>query len=109
MGRRNTCYRVVKSILEQIGKRPGRHGGSGCFDATNPCVPWRCRRNYEKLMKKEGVLAAFEKLSYTHRKEVLPLDHRGKEGRDASGPHHLRPSQCWKKASKDSGLIHARI
>jgi uncharacterized protein YdeI (YjbR/CyaY-like superfamily) len=24
---------------------------------------------FEKLMKKQGVLAAFEKLSYTHRKE----------------------------------------
>jgi len=59
---------VVKSILEQIGKRPG---------ATVAVVLSRDEsvRTVEvppelsKLMKKEGVLADFEKLSYTHRKE----------------------------------------
>ena len=59
---------VVKSILEQIGKRPGDtvavvlHRDE--FVRTIEVPP-----ELSRLMKKEGVLADFEKLSYTHRKE----------------------------------------
>jgi len=59
---------VVKSILEQIGKRPGdtvavvlRRDESVRTIEVPP--------ELSRLMKKEGVLADFEKLSYTHRKE----------------------------------------
>jgi bifunctional DNA-binding transcriptional regulator/antitoxin component of YhaV-PrlF toxin-antitoxin module len=59
---------VLKAIREQIGKGPG--------DFVEVIV-WKDEEirtvelpdEFEKLMKKEGVLAAFEKLSYTHRKE----------------------------------------
>lgn len=59
---------VAKSIREQIGKGPG--------DTIEVVV---CRdeevrtlevpAQFEKLIKKEGLLPVFEKLSYTHRKE----------------------------------------
>jgi hypothetical protein len=59
---------VVKSVLEQIGKRPGdavavvlRRDDS---ERTVEVPP-----DFAKLMKQENVLVAFEKLSYTHRKE----------------------------------------
>jgi hypothetical protein len=59
---------VVKSILEQIGKRPGdtvevviKRDESVRIVEVPP--------EFAELMKKEGALAAFEKLSYTHRKE----------------------------------------
>ena len=59
---------VLKGIREQIGKGPG--------DAIE-VVLWKDEAErtvevppeFEKLMKNEGLLAAFEKLSYTHRKE----------------------------------------
>jgi hypothetical protein len=59
---------VLKSIREQIGK------GSG---DTIEVVVWRDEEvrtvevpaQFEKLIKKEGLLPVFEKLSYTHRKE----------------------------------------
>ena len=58
----------MKSILEQIGKGPGdtvavvlhRDDSSRTVE-----VP----PEFAKLMKKEGVFQAFEKLSFTHRKE----------------------------------------
>jgi hypothetical protein len=59
---------VVKSILEQIGKGPGdtvavvlRHDESVRAVEVPP--------EFSRLIKKEGLLDAFEKLSYTHRKE----------------------------------------
>ena len=59
---------VVKSVLEQIGKGPGdavavvlRRDDSVRTEEVPP--------EFAKLMKQESVLAAFEKLSYTHRKE----------------------------------------
>ena len=59
---------VLKAIREQIGKGPGD---------TIEVVVWKDEdertvevpAEFKRLMKKEGVLAAFEKLSYTHRKE----------------------------------------
>jgi hypothetical protein len=59
---------VLKAIREQIGKGPG--------DTIDVAV-WKddAARTVEvpaaftKLMKKEGLLAFFDKLSYTHRKE----------------------------------------
>jgi hypothetical protein len=59
---------VLKAIREQIGKVPGD---------TIEVVVWKDEEAralevpapFEKLMKKEGLLPFFEKLSYTHRKE----------------------------------------
>ncbi len=59
---------VPKSIREQIGKGPGD---------TIEVVVWRDEElrtvavpaQFEKLIKQEGLLTVFEKLSYTHRKE----------------------------------------
>ena len=64
---------VSKAIREQTGKGPGD---------TIEVVVWKDEEvrslevpaPFEKLMKKEGLLPFFEKLSYTHRKGVLPLD-----------------------------------
>ncbi len=59
---------VLKAIREQTGTRPG--------DAIEVVV-WKDEEvrtlevpaQFEKLMKKQGLLPFFEKLSYTHRKE----------------------------------------
>jgi hypothetical protein len=59
---------VLKAIREQTGKGPG--------DIIEVVV-WKDEEvrslevpaQFEKLMKKEGLLPFFEKLSYTHRKE----------------------------------------
>jgi len=59
---------VLKAIRDQIGKGPGD---------TIEVVVWKDEEErtvevpteFKRLMKEEGVLAAFEKLSYTHRKE----------------------------------------
>jgi hypothetical protein len=59
---------VLKAIREEIGKGPG--------DAVD-IVVWRDEAirtveipaSFKELMKKEGLLAGFEKLSFTHRKE----------------------------------------
>ncbi len=59
---------VLKSIREQIGKGPGD---------TIEVVVWKDEEvrtveippEFAKRLKKEGLLAGFEKLSYTHRKE----------------------------------------
>lgn len=59
---------VLKGIREQIGKGPGD---------TIEVVVWRDEEErivavpaeFERLMKKEGLFAGFEKLSYTNRKE----------------------------------------
>jgi len=59
---------VLKAIREQIGKGPGD---------TIEVVIWRdgevrtieVPAQFEAVMKKEGLLPFFEKLSYTHRKE----------------------------------------
>ena len=59
---------VLKSIREQIGKGPGD---------TIEVVLWKDEAvrtvelppEFKSLLKREGLLASFEKLSYTHRKE----------------------------------------
>jgi hypothetical protein len=59
---------ITKAIREQIGKSPGD---------TLEVVVWKDEEvrtvevpaEFKTLMKNEGVLPAFEKLSYTHRKE----------------------------------------
>ena len=59
---------ILKAVREQIGKGPGD---------TIEVVVWRddevrtveVPAEFEKLVKKEGLLPVFEKLSYTHRKE----------------------------------------
>jgi hypothetical protein len=59
---------LLKAIREQIGKAPG-----DTIDVTieKDVVPRivEIPAAFEKLLKKEGLLSAFEKLSYTHRKE----------------------------------------
>jgi hypothetical protein len=59
---------VLKAIRDQIGKGPGD---------TIDVVLWKDEEvrtvdlpaGFKSLLKKEGLLAAFEKLSFTHRKE----------------------------------------
>ena len=59
---------VPKAVREQIGKGPGE---------TIEVVVWKDKEvrtvevpaQFENLMKKEGLLAVFKELSYTHRKE----------------------------------------
>jgi hypothetical protein len=59
---------ILKAIREQIGKKPGD---------TIEVVLWKddevrtveVPAEFKNLMKKEGLLPVFEKLSYTHRKE----------------------------------------
>jgi hypothetical protein len=59
---------ILKSIREQIGKGPGD---------TIEVVLWKddevrtveIPAAFKAMLKKEGLLAGFEKLSYTHRKE----------------------------------------
>jgi hypothetical protein len=59
---------ILKSIREQIGKGPGD---------TVDVVVWRDEEErtveipaeFSAMLKKEGLLVSFEKLSYTHRKE----------------------------------------
>ncbi len=72
---------VPKAIRDQIGKGPGD---------TIEVIVWRDEEvrtvevpaQFEKLIKKEGLLPVFEKLSYTHRQGVLPLDYRRQERRN---------------------------
>jgi hypothetical protein len=59
---------LLKAIREQIGKGPG-----DTIDVTieKDVVPRivEIPAAFEKLLKKEGLLSAFQELSYTHRKE----------------------------------------
>jgi hypothetical protein len=67
-GDANHMLGVLKGIREQIGKGPGD---------TIEVVVWKDEEErtvevpaeFERLMKKEGLLDGFEKLSYTNRKE----------------------------------------
>jgi len=59
---------VLKAIREQIGKGPGDIIDVELWKDEAPRV-LEVPAAFETAMKKEGVLAAFEKLSYTHRKE----------------------------------------
>lgn len=67
-GRPQHMLPLLKNIREKIGKGPGdtieviieRDESVRTVEVPEP---------FAKLMKKEGVLAVFDKLSYTHRKE----------------------------------------
>jgi hypothetical protein len=66
---------VLKSIRMQIGRGPGDIVDVVIWkdeEARTVEVP----AEFGKLMKEEGLLASFEKLSYTHRKEYCRLDRR---------------------------------
>ena len=59
---------LLKSIREQIGKGPGDMIEVTIQKDEEERVV-EIPPAFEKLLKKEGLLPAFEKLSYTHRKE----------------------------------------
>ncbi|HTF67142.1 MAG TPA: YdeI/OmpD-associated family protein [Edaphobacter sp.] len=59
---------ILKAIREQIGKQPGDTIDVELWKDEAPRV-LEIPASFEAAMKKEGVLATFEKLSYTHRKE----------------------------------------
>jgi hypothetical protein len=67
-GMANHTLGVLKGVRAKIGKGPGD---------TVDVVVWKdgeirtveIPAEFQKLLKKEGLLAGFEKLSYTHRKE----------------------------------------
>jgi hypothetical protein len=67
-GPSNHMLGVLKGIREQVGKGPGD---------TIEVVLWKDEKErtvdlpaeFERLMRREGLLAFFENLSYTHRKE----------------------------------------
>jgi bifunctional DNA-binding transcriptional regulator/antitoxin component of YhaV-PrlF toxin-antitoxin module len=69
---------MPKAIREEIGKSPGD---------TLEVVVWKDEEvrtvevpaQFENLMKKEGLLPVFEKLSYTHRKEYRRITEAKKE------------------------------
>jgi Domain of unknown function (DUF1905)/Bacteriocin-protection, YdeI or OmpD-Associated len=67
-GRPQHMLGVLKAIREQIGKGPGDTIDVVLWKDDAPRV-LEVPAAFNTLMKKEGVLAAFEKLSYTHRKE----------------------------------------
>ena len=98
---------VVKSILEQIGKGPG-DTVEVVIDRDDSVRTVEVPPEFAKLMKKEDVLAAFEKVELHPPQRVLPLDHRGEEGRDAPGPHRQGRRNA-EKGYKDPGLIADRI
>jgi hypothetical protein len=67
-GHRFHSLGILKAVREQIGKGPGDTIEVGVWkddEVRTVEVP----AQFEKLMKKEGLLPVFEKLSYTHRKE----------------------------------------
>jgi hypothetical protein len=59
---------VMKAIREQIGKGPGDTIDVEIWKDEAPRV-LEIPAAFKSAMKKEGVLATFDKLSYTHRKE----------------------------------------
>ena len=59
---------LMKSILQQIGKGPGDRV-EVVIKRDDSVRTVEVPAEFAKLMKKEAVLAAFEKMSYTHRKE----------------------------------------
>jgi hypothetical protein len=59
---------VLKAIREQIGKQPGQPIDVVLWKDDAPRVV-DVPAEFAALLKKEGLLADFEKLSFTHRKE----------------------------------------
>jgi hypothetical protein len=63
---------MLKAIREQIGKTLGDSVEVVVWkdeDARTVAMP----AQFEKMLRKQGLLAAFEKLSFTHRKEYCRL------------------------------------
>jgi hypothetical protein len=67
-GRPQHMLGILKGIREQIGKQPGDTIDVELWKDEAPRV-LEVPTAFQTAMKKEGVLATFEKLSYTHRKE----------------------------------------
>jgi hypothetical protein len=59
---------LLKAIREQIGKGPGDPVDVEIWKDEEPRT-LEAPADFKKAMKAAGVLPAFEKLSYTHRKE----------------------------------------
>ena len=59
---------MLKAIREQIGKGPGDDVEVVVWKDEAPRTV-EVPAQFEKLLKREGLLPIFEKLSYTHRKE----------------------------------------
>ncbi len=59
---------VIKAIREKIGKGPG-DTVSVTVERDNSVRTVEVPPELQKLLRKEGLLPVFEKLSYTHRKE----------------------------------------
>lgn len=59
---------VLKGVREQIGKGPGDMIEVVVWKDEEPRTV-EIPPEFARLLKKEGLLAGFEKLSYTHRKE----------------------------------------
>ena len=75
---------ILKDIREKIGKGPG-DTVDVILERDETVRTVEIPPALKTLLKKENLLPLFEKLSYTHRKEYLPLDHGSQEGRDAPG------------------------
>ncbi len=77
---------ILKAIREKIGKGPGD---------TVDVVVWKDEEvrtieipaAFKALLKKEGLLAGFEKLSYYAPERIRALDCGSKDGRDAAESH----------------------
>src|SRR3974390_1957474 len=67
-GRPEHMLPILKAIRERIGKGPG-NTVEVVVERDDSVRTVEVPAEFAKLMKKEGVLAAFEKLSYTNRKE----------------------------------------
>jgi Domain of unknown function (DUF1905)/Bacteriocin-protection, YdeI or OmpD-Associated len=67
-GRPEHMLPILKAIRERIGKGPG-DTVEVVVERDESVRAVEVPAEFAKLMKKEGVLAAFEKLSYTNRKE----------------------------------------
>ena len=93
---------VLKGVREQIGKGPG--------DMIDVVV-WKdeSERNvaipaaFKALLKKEGLLAGFEKLSYTHRKEYVRWIEEAKK-EETRQRRHGKGSGDVEEGREDAGV-----
>lgn len=76
---------ILRNIRQQIDKCPG-DTVAVVLRRDEAVRTIEVPPEFSSLMKREGVLATFEKLSYTHRKEYCAMDQRSEKGREASGP-----------------------
>lgn len=77
-GMPNHTLGVLKGIREQIGKGPG-DTVRVVIERDETVRTVETPADLKKLLKKEGLLAGFEKLSYTHRKEYVRWIEEGKK------------------------------